>query len=138
MKVSELMNKDLVVSFGGDTVQKAAEDMAKYHRGLLPVFNNEEEKKVIGVLSNKDIIEKVIAKGKSPNKIFVSDIMMKNVISLTPDDETSKAMSLMRKYGVKRILVINNDVLQGIISSNDILDGMIRYKKKLLEMAIDF
>ena len=138
MKVSEIMNKDLVVTFGGDTVQKACEDMAKYKRGLLPVFNNIQEKKAIGVLSNKDVIEKAIAKGISPNKLFVSDIMVRNFISIPPAAETSQAMSLMRQHGIKRVLVMEKGVLQGIISSNDILDGMMKYKKKLLEMAIDF
>jgi CBS domain-containing protein len=47
-------------------------------------------------------------------------------------------MALMRKHGIKRILVIENGILQGIISSNDIIDGMIKYKKQLLDMAIEF
>jgi predicted transcriptional regulator len=40
--------------------------------------------------------------------------------------------------GVKRVIVIENNTLQGIISSNDILQGMIKYKKELLDLAIDF
>ncbi|MBR9699984.1 CBS domain-containing protein [Candidatus Woesearchaeota archaeon] len=138
MKVSGLMSKELCTVYAGDTAQKATEEMAKHNRGLLAVYNDIKDKEVIGVLSNKDIINKIIAKKISPETVFVKDIMTKGVISLSPDKTTSDAMALMREHQIKRILVIENSVLQGIISSNDILEGMVKYKKELLDMAIDF
>ncbi len=138
MDVKDLMNKDTVAVFGGDTVQKAAEEMGKYNRGLVVVFDTIENKKVIGVVSNKDIINKVIAKGISPKKVFIREVMNKNPVSVKPTDHSSKAMGLMRDKGIKRVIVLENGALQGIISSNDILDAMVKYKKQLLEMAIDF
>lgn len=138
MKVSDLMNTEPVVVYGGDTVQTAAEEMAKYKRGMVIVLNNVQDKKVVGVLSNKDIIEKVIAKKKPPVQFFVSDIMAKKVISITSDKNTTEAMGLMRKNNIKRIVVIDNGALKGVISSNDILESILKKKKELLDLAIDF
>ncbi len=138
MKVTELMNPHPVTVYGGDSVQKAAELMAQTGRGLLVVIDNIGDRKVIGVLSNKDIINKVIAKKISPTNRLVSEVMNREVVSIIPEAATSDAMALMRKHGIKRILVIENGILQGIISSNDIIDGMIKYKKQLLDMAIEF
>ena len=138
MLVKELMQKEVVVVYGGNTVRKAAEEMSVNNRGFLPVYDSMENKNLIGVLSNADIVSKVVSKGLDPSSITVSDIMIKKVISISPEAPTSEAMTLMRKYAVKRLPVMENNVLQGIISSNDILNAMIRYKKELLEMAIEF
>ncbi|MBD3163996.1 CBS domain-containing protein [Candidatus Woesearchaeota archaeon] len=138
MKVAEIMNKEPALIYGGNTAQEAAEKMKLRNRGLLAVVNNEEERKVMGVLSNKDIINKVIAEKGSVSEIRVSDIMTREVIHVKPEAATSEAMSKIIKYGIKRVLVMENGVLQGIVSSTDIIDGMIKYKKELLDMAINF
>ncbi len=138
MKVSDLMNDEVVTVFGGDTVKAAITEMAESNRGLVVVIDSIINKKVIGVLSNKDVINKIVSKNIDPASVFVSDVMSKNYIWVRPDATSSEAMALMRKYQIKRVLVIENGSLQGIISSNDILDGMLKYKKELLDLAIDF
>jgi CBS domain-containing protein len=82
MKVTELMNPHPVTVYGGDSVQKAAELMAQTGRGLLVVIDNIGDRKVIGVLSNKDIINKVIAKKISPTNRLVSEVMNREVVSI--------------------------------------------------------
>ena len=138
MKVSELMGKDLVIVYGGDTAKKAAEMMAKHNHGLATVFDNIHDKNIIGVVADKDIIRKVIAKGLSCDGTFVSDIMEKDVKSISPDETTSAAMTMMINENIKRLIVVGNGTLQGILSSNDIIHGMVKYKKELLDLAIDF
>lgn len=138
MKVSELMGKEVIVVYPGDSVQKVCAEMGKHNHGLAVVLNNIHEKKVVGIVSNKDIINKLISKKISPKTKVVSDIMNKKVISLSSDKLTSEAMLIMIKQGIKRIIVIDNGSLQGIISSNDILIEMAKRKKQLLDMAIDF
>ncbi len=138
MKIKEIMNKDPLVVYGGDTIQHVAEEMARSDHGMAVVLDDQESKKAIGVVSNKDVINKVIARKLSLESKFAQDIMTRQLISLDPEKTTSDAMYLMRKYNIKRIIVLDNDAVQGIITSNDILDAMIRYKKELLDMAIDF
>lgn len=138
MKVSDIMGKDLVIVYGGDTAKKAAEMMAKHNHGLAIVFDTVNDKNIIGVVADKDIIRKVIAKGLSCDNIFVSDIMVEDVKSISPGDTTSTAMAMMINENIKRLIVVENKSLQGIISSNDIIQGMVKYKKELLDLAIDF
>ena len=138
MDIKELINTEIVVAHEGDTVQRACNLMADHNKGFLPVLNNTIERKVVGVISNKDIINKVVATGQDSQKLVVSDIMAKEPVVVSSEASTSDAMFLMRKHNIKRVLVVDNGVLQGIISSNDILDGMLKYKKQLLDMAMDF
>ncbi len=138
MKVADLMNKHTVVVYKGDNVQKAAEIMAEEQKGFLAVLDNSEEKNVVGVLSNTDIINRVMAKKIMPDSISVGEVMTKNHINIQSDATTSEAMQLMRKNNIKRVLVIDKGILQGVISSNDLLDKMIQHKKQLLDLAIDF
>ncbi|MBR9699985.1 CBS domain-containing protein [Candidatus Woesearchaeota archaeon] len=137
MKVKDLMNTSPTTIFSHDTIQKAAEEMARASHGFLTVLHTVADKRVIGVVSNQDIIEKVLAKGKDPKEITVENIMTPDIVHISPDASSAAALQLMRKYRIKRILVIENQVLLGIVTSNDILDAMMKYKKDLLDMAID-
>ena len=137
MLVKDLMSKNVIIVYGGDTIQKVSEEMAKHNHGIVAVFNDNKNREVIGVVSNKDIINKVISKKISPENMRASDIMSKP-ISINSDKTTSEAMIIIRKYDIKRILVIDQNTLQGIISSQDLVNGMIRYKKELLDLALDF
>ena len=132
------MGKEIVAVYSGDTVQKVCNEMGKYGHGIAVILNNIHEKKVMGVLSNKDVINKVISKKKSLENTRVSDIMVKKVISIRSDKLSSEAMILMIKHKIKRLVVIDNGVVQGILSSNDLLQGMAKYKKQMLDIAIDF
>jgi len=138
MKVSDLMSTKCVAVYGGDSIQKISEEMAKNNRGLVVVLNNMDDRKVVGVVSNKDIINKVISKKRDPETVFATDIMSKECVAISPDKPTIDAIMLMRKHNIKRVIVIEDELLQGIISSHDLLDEMVKYKKQLLDMAIDF
>jgi CBS domain-containing protein len=138
MKVSELMDKEPVIVFGGNTVKQASEKMAEKGHGLAVVLDNIQDRNVIGVITDKDIVGRVIAKGLSYGTTMVSDVMVTDVVSISPEATTSDVMILMIDKGIKRVIVIENGVLQGIISSNYILQAMVKYKKALLDMAIDF
>lgn len=138
MKVKDLMTKVCDTISGNKNILEAAKMMMKKNRGMLVVVEEGGNDKVVGVISNRDIVNRVVAKKMSVEKTLVSDIMSKKVISVTPDETTSKAMFLMRDNGIKRLIVMEHGLLQGLISSTDIVHSMIRYKKKLLDMALDF
>jgi len=139
MKVSQLMSKECDFVYSQDSCQEVAKIMATHNRGLLAILKNEDQPEVIGVVSNKDIIDKVVAKKKVPEKVPVSQIMTKKYIYVDPNEITSKVMFLMINNGIKRVLVIDKQGnLVGIIASTDIIRGMLRYKKQLLDLALDF
>lgn len=133
-----MMNTEVDHVYAGNTVQKAAEVMESSGRGLLVVYHDDLERKLVGVISNKDIIDNVMAKKKSSEATFVLEVMTKKVLTITPDQTTTEAMLLMRDHNVKRIVVVKQGIVQGIISANDIINGMIKHKKDLLDLALDF
>jgi CBS domain-containing protein len=135
MKVADLMSTPTITIAHTENVAKAAQVMADKKKGFLPVLNNSTGK-VIGVLSNTDIIDKVVANNIDPASIMISDIMTYYVIKAEPDTTATQAMQLMRKHRIKRLVVMDNHNLVGIISTNDLLDAVIDYKKELMDMAL--
>ncbi len=138
MKVTELMTKECVTIYEGDTIEKAISVMAKEDRGMLVVLENALSKKVVGVVTNKDVINKVISKDEDPASVRVSEIMTDKVVSLPTTATSSDAMIKMDNENIKRVLILDDDILQGVISTHDVIAGMLKHKKELLDMALDF
>ncbi|MCF7862330.1 CBS domain-containing protein [Candidatus Woesearchaeota archaeon] len=134
MNVSDLMSRETVTIDSAETVKKAAQVMADNQKGFLPVMNKKQ--RVIGVLSNTDIIDKVVSNNIDPESILVSDIMTYYVIKVGPETSATEAMELMRKHRIKRLVVMDNHDLIGVISTNDLLDAVLNHKKELMSMAL--
>jgi signal-transduction protein with cAMP-binding, CBS, and nucleotidyltransferase domain len=99
------------------TVFHAAKKMAKERRGYVVVV---KKGKPIGILTDSDILEKVISKGKDPKKVKIKEVMSTPIITISPEDELVEASRLMRKNLIKRIPVVKNGKLVGIITDADI------------------
>ncbi len=138
-KVKELMIKNVFVISGEDTVLDTAKMIEKYDVGLLVVVEDMLTRRPIGILSDRDIITKVVIKSLNPAKTYVKDIMTKNIITANPNEELQKAIEKMKKNKVKRLPVIDDDdTLVGIISFSDVVKKFAEFKKKLIEFAIEF
>ncbi len=139
MKVKELMIKDVFVVTGDDTVFDAASIMIKYDVGLLVVVEDTITKRPTGIISDRDIIVEVVMKNLNPTKTHVKDVMNKEIIATSSNEELSKAIDKMKKNKVKRLPVIDDGGnLTGIISYSDVVKKFAEFKKKLVEFAIDF
>ena len=101
-----------------DTVRDAARIMAKQDTGVVPVVNG---KKVVGMITDRDIVVRLIAEGKDPNSAKVVDAMSKQIKSIREDAGVDEALQLMSTSQVRRIPVVNaSDELVGIVSMGDI------------------
>ena len=104
------------------SVKKSLEDCAKLmrkrHIGGVLVVNG---KKLVGIVTEQDIIYKVIAKGKSALDIDLSVVMETELITIGPDIDIYEAMMLMRDEDIRHLPILENDKLVGIITSKDIL-----------------
>ena len=101
-----------------DTVRDAARIMAKQDTGVVPVVNG---KKVVGMITDRDIVVRLIAEGKDPGSAKVSDAMSKGIKSIRDDAAVDEALRLMSSSQVRRIPVVNaSDDLVGILSMGDI------------------
>ncbi len=103
-------------------LQDVAKLMAKHGIGSVIVVDNEKRNIAKGIVTEKDIIHKMIAKGKDPNHGTAAQIMSKPLRVVKADTTIEEAAKAMRENGVKRLPVIGkNDELVGIISEGDIM-----------------
>ena len=125
MKIKDIMTKDLIVGKESDTISKIAEWMKKYDVGFIPIAR---DKKIIGVITDRDIVVKALANGAKPNT-EVSNYMSENVITIDVEESIDSLFETMKKNKVKRILITDHKRLVGIVSLSDLLDS----EKKVLE-----
>jgi CBS domain-containing protein len=99
------------------TVLDAAKLMKKKKIGNVIVV---EDKQPVGILTESDILKKVVAEGKTPNKILVEDVMSTPIIVIDPYVTLDAAMKTMGKCNIRRLPVIEKGKLIGIITQRDI------------------
>jgi predicted transcriptional regulator len=109
------------------TVKDAAQLMRKKRIGSVIIM----EKKPIGILTESDIIEKVVAEDKRASDVLVKDIMTTPIIVIEPYIDLEEAMKTMSSCNIRRLPVVEEGKLIGIITQKDI----IRYSPTLMEIS---
>ena len=107
----------------------------KMARGRVGSVIVQKEKKPIGIITDSDIIKKVVAKDKLPSSVKVEDIMSSPIIIVRPDDDVSVAKDKMIKNRIKRLPVVKNGEVVGILTTTDIamtLPDMVEILKSQL------
>ncbi len=118
IKVKEIMRR-YVIAVGGDAkVDEIAKIMTKNRVGSVIIMNGKQNP--VGIVTDSDIVG-LIAGGMSPQKTKARDISAKKFVTTTPDEDILKATRKMIKNGVKRLPVIENGRLVGIVSDKEIL-----------------
>ena len=118
MNITQVMTTDVWVGSPDDTLQKAAQMMAEYDFGILPVIVNNQ---LVGMISDRDITIRAVAKGFSPNEHFVKEIMTNDVEFIFQDDSVEDAAQMMSDLQVRRLPVVDSDEqLVGIVSLGDL------------------
>jgi CBS domain-containing protein len=118
MKVSEVMTAKPQVIGAGESVLKAAELLARNNIGALPV---EKEDRLIGMLTDRDIVVRVVAGRKDPAKTPVEDVVSDHVKYCYEDEDVEHVAENMHQLLVRRLPVMNRDKrLVGIVSIDDI------------------
>ncbi len=129
MLVKEIMRTDVKTIRMDDTANKAAEIMNQFHIGGLVVVSGTGE--VAGIVTERDILVDVVAKGKKSFDVKVEEIMTKSdeMIYIEPEASLEDAADAMTKYKIKRLPVLSDGGLVGIITATD----LIAYEKHLVE-----
>ena len=115
--VKEAMKTNIAIVEPKTTVLEAAQIMKKRKIGNVIVV---EKKQPIGILTESDILKKVVAEGKNAKDAIVKDVMSTPIIVIDPYVSLEEAMKTMGKCNVRRLPVIENDELIGIITQRDI------------------
>ncbi len=115
--LKEMGEKDIYSISPEETVRTLSHYLARYDVGAIVVLNDH---KVVGIVSERDIVRKVVHKGLS-YQIPVADIMSTEVVSVTPHTNLEECERLMKKHGIRHLLVISNSELLALISIRDLL-----------------
>lgn len=104
-----------------DPIRLAAEIMTAANIGFLPVCD--EGGKVVGTVTDRDIVVRAIARGLDPALARVTEVMSRDVVACRPEDELTLAEQFMANYQVSRLVITDDDgVLEGVISLSDIAE----------------
>lgn len=117
-KIRDVMTASPECVSDGDSIRDVARIMKDRDTGVVPVVNG---KKVIGLITDRDIVIRGIAEGKNLDGVRVSELMTKSVRSVRDDANVDEVLNLMSSAEIRRVPVVNaSDELVGIVSIGDI------------------
>ena len=120
-KCNEVMTKNPVCCLPDDMVAKAAQLMQSENIGSIPVIENEQTQKLVGIVTDRDLALKVIAKEEDAKSTKVEAVMTRKVVTCRAEDDLQKAMDAMSENQLRRIPIVDNDnKILGIISQADV------------------
>jgi len=117
MKVKDIMSKTVFNLNPEDTVDQAAHLMKEHNVGSIPVCSNG---KVIGIITDRDIALRSVADGNNSTTQKIREIMSSNPVLGNPEMDVTKAGRIMGEKQIRRLPIVENDKLVGIISLGDI------------------
>lgn len=129
MRVKECMCKKVVRVAADTTLNEVAKLMQKNDVGCVPICN--EENYVIGFVTDRDIVTRCVANNKNCEQTKVSDIMTTNVIKTTPDTELKDATQTMATNQVRRLPVIENNQIVGMLTIGDLAQNQDVHTEEL-------
>ena len=120
-KCREVMTKDPACCTPGDTVTKVAGIMKHEDVGSVPVVESASERRLLGIVTDRDIVVKVVAAGRGIEQATVKDAMTPNPASCREDDDLEQAVKLMKERQVRRMPIVDGSGrLSGIIAQADV------------------
>ena len=120
-KCSDVMTENVVYSMPGDTVSAVAQLMKQEDIGPVLIVDNDDSKTLVGIVTDRDLVLKVIAEGLDPQTTRVEEVMSKKLVTCRADDDVDIAMKSMAQFQLRRIPVVeDNMTLIGIISQADV------------------
>jgi CBS domain-containing protein len=117
MKVRDVMTSSVDWVGPSTSVAEVAKLMKKDDVGSIPICDNN---KVLGIITDRDIVLNAVASGKDCNSTSAKDIMSKNVVSVSSNQDVHEAADMMSKYQIRRLPVIDQDKLVGILAIGDL------------------
>ena len=134
-KCNEVMTKNPVCCLPNDMVAKAAQLMKSENIGSIPVIENEQTRKLVGIVTDRDLALKIVAKGRDAKSTKVEAVMTRKVVTCRAEDDLQKALDAMSEHQLRRIPVVDNDnKIVGIIAQADVATR-VNQPEKTAEMV---
>jgi len=119
--VSQVVKRKAIIVKPSDTVHRVARVLARNKVGSAVVVKKDE---IVGIITDRDILDKVVAKGKDPKKVKVEEIMTKNPITIEDDYTIQDAIDRMMDKGIRRLLVTRVGKPIGFVTAADLLSAL--------------
>ncbi len=124
--VKDVMNPQVIIAKPVATAKEAAKVMAEAHVGSLVVMDGT---KIVGIVTESDLIRKIIAEGNDATQMKLVDMMTRNVKTIEADSELEDAADIMVENKIKKLPVVKGGRIVGIITSSD----LISFEPKFIE-----
>jgi len=115
--IKEVMTRNVRACEPNATVAEAAQVMAREDVGPVPIV---EDGRLVGLVTDRDIVVRVVAEGRDPNATTVKEIASTELVTVSPDDNLDEALNLLARRQVRRLPVVEGDRLVGIVAQADI------------------
>jgi CBS domain-containing protein len=115
--IKEVMTRDVRACEPNATVAEAATVMAGEDVGPVPLV---EDGRLVGIVTDRDIVVRVVAEGRDPNATTVREIASTELVTVSPDDDLDDALNRLAERQVRRLPVVEGDRLVGIVAQADI------------------
>jgi PAS domain S-box-containing protein len=120
-EVSEIMSSDVAVIASSASVKEAAKLMASQDISCLVAMENNE---VVGIFTERDLLKRVIAIKRNPARTSLKKVMSSPVVTVSPDCSIISAWKLLERVRIRRLVVIDDEILLGVLTQTDILKSI--------------
>ncbi len=119
VKAGDVMTKNVVYIDGSATVGEAVKTMLEKKVSAL-IVNSRNADDAFGIVTRKDVVNKIVAQGKDPKEVKVHEIMTKPLITVSPGLSVKYCARLFSKTGIRRAPVFDGKKIVGVLSNSDI------------------
>ena len=137
LSVSEVMNKTVIIMDINSDIPSIAREMVNNDAGSVIITENG---KAMGIITERDLVKNIVVEDKKPSEIKASKILSTPLITIRPEASIVDASRIMLKANIKRLPVLKNNTLVGVISNTDILmitPGLTTILKNLIDINRD-
>jgi len=134
VSVAEVMNKTVITMDINTDIPAIAREMVKHDVGSVIITENE---KAMGIITERDLVKGIVTEDKKPGDVNASEILSTPLVTVEPETSVVKASEIMLKANIKRLPVLDDGTIIGIISHTDILmitPGLSTILKDLIDM----
>lgn len=137
MQVGEICNREVIIVEKESSIAEATELMRRYHVGdLVVVEKTAEGKTPIGIITDRDIVVKVLAEHLTIDELTVADVMSYELATLRVEDHFIDGIKLMKEKGIRRVPVVNGyHHLVGILTVDDLLELLAEQLNDLVALV---
>lgn len=124
MEINHLIKRDVETLTPDATCEVAAKLMKEEEIGCVVVAVDDEP---VGIITDRDIVTRVVAVGDSPSKVVLGDVMSDTPVFLGDDRSVERAIQAMNEYAIRRLIVVDDEgLLEGVVTLDDILEFVSR------------